>query len=51
VGGDTPFDDDEFSSLKNSILFPTILARKPVWNSEPNQHGNLTEQGCSTPSA
>ena len=45
VGGKTPFDEDTFSSLKDSPLFPTILARKPVWNAEPNQHGNLTEQG------
>lgn len=27
------------------MLFPTILARKPVWTAEPKQHGNLTEQG------
>ena len=45
VGGKTPFDDDEFSSLKDSMLFPTILNRKPVWTSEPKQHGDLTEQG------
>ena len=45
VGGATPFDDDEFSSLKNSMLFPTILNRKPVWSKQPNQHGDLTEQG------
>ncbi|QXI36321.1 xanthine dehydrogenase family protein molybdopterin-binding subunit [Pseudomonas xantholysinigenes] len=45
VGGKTPFDEDTFSSLKDSPLFPTILARKPVWNAEPKQHGNLTEQG------
>jgi hypothetical protein len=35
VGGATPFDDDEFSSLKNSMLFPTILNRKPVWSNSP----------------
>ena len=45
VGGKTPFDEDEYSSLKNTMLFPTILARKPVWTAEPKQHGNLTEQG------
>lgn len=45
VGGATPFDEDEFSSLKNSMLFPTILNRKPVWSKAPNQHGDLTEQG------
>ncbi|MDF9618763.1 xanthine dehydrogenase family protein molybdopterin-binding subunit [Pseudomonas entomophila] len=45
VGGKTPFDEDEYSSLKNTMLFPTILARKPVWTAEPKQHGTLTEQG------
>lgn len=45
VGGKTSFDDDEFSSLKDSMLFPTILNRKPVWTAEPKQHGDLTEQG------
>lgn len=45
VGGKTPYEDDEFSSLKDSMLFPTILNRKPVWTSEPKQHGDLTEQG------
>jgi len=45
VGGATPFDEDAFSSLKNSMLFPTILNRKPVWSKAPNQHGDLTEQG------
>ncbi len=45
VGGKTPYEDDEFSSLKDSMLFPTILNRKPVWTSEPKLHGDLTEQG------
>ena len=45
VAGKTPFEDDEFSSLKHSMLFPTILNRKPVWSAEPKQHGTLTEQG------
>ncbi|MEG9623761.1 aldehyde oxidase [Pseudomonas sp. HMSC08G10] len=45
VAGKTPFEEDEFSSLKNSMLFPTILNRKPVWTNEPKQHGTLTEQG------
>ncbi|MDF9756435.1 xanthine dehydrogenase family protein molybdopterin-binding subunit [Pseudomonas hunanensis] len=45
VAGKTPFDEDEYSSLKNTMLFPTILARKPVWTAEPKQHGTLTEQG------
>ena len=45
VGGATSADPDEFSSLKDSILFPMIRERKPVWNQQPNQHGDLTEQG------
>lgn len=45
VGGKTPYEDDEFSSLKDSMLFPTILNRKPVWTREPKLHGDLTEQG------
>lgn len=45
VGGKTPYEDDEFSSLKDSMLFPTILNRKPVWSKEPKLHGDLTEQG------
>ncbi len=45
VGGATSADADEFSSLKDSILFPMIRERKPVWNQQPNQHGDLTEQG------
>ena len=45
VGGKTPYEDDEFSSLKDSMLFPTILNRRPVWTREPKLHGDLTEQG------
>ena len=35
VGGSTPYDDDEFSSLKNSPLFPT--EKKVPRTSHPNQ--------------
>ena len=45
VGGKTSADEDEFSSLKASILFPMIRNRKPVWDQQPSQHGDLTEQG------
>ncbi|PWK39415.1 xanthine dehydrogenase family protein molybdopterin-binding subunit [Pseudomonas sp. OV226] len=45
VGGATSADEDEFASLKDSILFPMIRNRRPVWNSQPNLHGNLTERG------
>ena len=45
VGGPTSADEDEFASLKDSILFPMLKNRRPVWNSQPNLHGNLTERG------
>lgn len=31
VGGKTPFDDDEFSSLKNSPIFPSYKKHVPIW--------------------
>ncbi|MFZ5959769.1 xanthine dehydrogenase family protein molybdopterin-binding subunit [Pseudomonas knackmussii] len=45
VGGATSADPDEFSSLKDSMLFPLIRNRKPVWDQQPREHGNLSEQG------
>ncbi|MEH6365811.1 MAG: twin-arginine translocation signal domain-containing protein, partial [Pseudomonas marincola] len=45
VGGKTSADEDEFASLKDSILFPMLRNRRPVWNSQPDLHGNLTERG------
>ncbi|MNO17596.1 Xanthine dehydrogenase molybdenum-binding subunit [compost metagenome] len=45
VGGPTSADEDEFASLKDSILFPMIRNRRPEWNSQPNLHGNLNERG------
>lgn len=45
VAGPTSADEDEFASLKDSILFPMIRERRPVWNAQPNLHGNLTERG------
>lgn len=45
VGGDNPFADDTFSSLKDSMLFPLIRERKPVWSQQAKINGDLTEQG------
>ncbi|AYC34375.1 xanthine dehydrogenase family protein molybdopterin-binding subunit [Pseudomonas cavernae] len=44
VGGATPFEPDTFSSLKDSMLFPLIRARKPAWG-QGKLDGDLTEQG------
>ena len=44
VGGDTPFDGDKFSSLKDSMLFPLIHNRKPAWG-EGLASGDLSQQG------
>ncbi|MDF3838864.1 molybdopterin-dependent oxidoreductase [Cupriavidus basilensis] len=45
VGGDTPFDDDVFSSLKNAPLFPSMMRKhQPVWP-DGKDHGQLGEQG------
>jgi len=44
VGGDTPFEGDKFSSLKDSMLFPLIHNRKPKWG-EGKASGDLGQQG------
>ena len=45
VGGETPFDDDVFSSLKNAPLFPSMMRKhEPVWP-DGKDHGQLGEQG------
>ncbi|SAL53854.1 aldehyde oxidase and xanthine dehydrogenase molybdopterin binding protein [Caballeronia turbans] len=45
VGGKTPYDDDTFSSLKDTPLFPHMMKkREPVWASAA-EHGKLDEQG------
>ncbi|HEX5842034.1 MAG TPA: xanthine dehydrogenase family protein molybdopterin-binding subunit [Pseudomonas sp.] len=44
VGGDTPFEADKFSSLKDSMLFPLIHNRKPAWG-EGLASGDLGQQG------
>tara|TARA_R110000751_G_scaffold257687_1_gene357086 strand:+ start:3046 stop:5877 length:2832 start_codon:yes stop_codon:yes gene_type:complete len=45
VGGATSADEDEFASLKDSILFPMLRNRRPVWDFQPDLHGDLTERG------
>ena len=45
VGGKTPYDDDTFSSMKDSPLFPHMMKkREPVW-ADAHEHGKLDEQG------
>ncbi|GGD92289.1 xanthine dehydrogenase family protein molybdopterin-binding subunit [Caballeronia grimmiae] len=45
VGGKTPYDDDTFSSMKDSPLFPHMMKkREPVWT-DAHEHGKLDEQG------
>lgn len=45
VGGDTPYADDVYSSLKDSPIFPTgYRKREPVWP-EANAHGKLDQAG------
>ncbi|KWR76381.1 xanthine dehydrogenase family protein molybdopterin-binding subunit [Cupriavidus sp. IDO] len=45
VGGDTPYDDDVFSSLKNAPVFPSMMRKhEPVWP-DGKDHGQLGEQG------
>ncbi|SAK97297.1 aldehyde oxidase and xanthine dehydrogenase molybdopterin binding protein [Caballeronia hypogeia] len=46
VGGKTPYDDDTFSSLKDTPLFPHMMKkREPVW-ADADAHGKLDEQGA-----
>lgn len=45
VGGATAYDEDTFSSLKDTMLFPSSMRRhEPVWASG-RQDGKLDEQG------
>lgn len=47
VGGATPFDDDAYSSLKDTPLFPSGFDRKrPVWP-HADAHGTLDAQGAA----
>ncbi len=45
VGGDTPWEDDRFSSLKDTPIFPTGMRKHlPVWP-EGREGGKLDEEG------
>src|SRR5471030_1714616 len=45
VGGATAYDEDTFSSLKDTMLFPTAMRKhEPVW-AAGRQDGKLDEQG------
>ncbi|MDM0045727.1 molybdopterin-dependent oxidoreductase [Variovorax dokdonensis] len=46
VGGATPFDDDTFSTLKDTVLFPSFRKREVVWPQALNG-GKLDEQGMA----
>ncbi len=46
VGGKTPYDDDVFSSLKDTPLFPHMMKKRlPVW-ADVDERGTLDEQGA-----
>lgn len=45
IGGDTPMDDDKFSSLKDTLIFPAAMKKHlPVWP-EGREGGKLDEEG------
>ncbi|MDX3894061.1 xanthine dehydrogenase family protein molybdopterin-binding subunit [Pusillimonas sp.] len=45
VGGETPFDEDVFSSLKEAPVFPSQMRKQlPVWP-DGKAHGELGEEG------
>ncbi|WP_174363765.1 molybdopterin cofactor-binding domain-containing protein [uncultured Caballeronia sp.] len=45
VGGATPFDEDTFSSLKDTMLFPSAMRKhEPLW-AAGNANGKLDQQG------
>jgi CO/xanthine dehydrogenase Mo-binding subunit len=45
VGGQGPFDDDVFSSLKDAPVFPSLMRKQePVWP-DGKDHGKLGEEG------
>jgi CO/xanthine dehydrogenase Mo-binding subunit len=46
VGGATPFDDDRFSTLKDTVLFPSFKKREAIWP-EALAGGKLDEQGMA----
>jgi hypothetical protein len=45
VGGPTAYDEDTFSSLKDTMLFPSAMRKHdPAWAAGP-RGGKLDEQG------
>ncbi len=47
VGGNTAYDDDVYSSLKDAPIFPSMMRKHlPVWP-DGNDHGKLDEQGMA----
>ncbi|MFM9433011.1 CO/xanthine dehydrogenase Mo-binding subunit [Janthinobacterium sp. CG_23.3] len=45
IGGASPADEDTFSSLKNAMVFPSMMRKQqPVWP-DGVEHGKLGEQG------
>jgi CO/xanthine dehydrogenase Mo-binding subunit len=45
VGGEGPYDDDVFSSLKDAPVFPSMMRKQePVWP-DGKDHGTLGEEG------
>jgi CO/xanthine dehydrogenase Mo-binding subunit len=46
VGGVTPYDDDRFSSLKDTVLFPSFRKREVVWP-QAVHGGDLSEVGMA----
>lgn len=47
VGGKTPYDDDTFSSLKDSPIFPVYKKHQPVWPDGSGPTANLGEQAMA----
>lgn len=46
VGGDTPYADDVYSSLKDAVLFPTFRKRQVIWP-EALAAGKLDQEGMA----
>jgi CO/xanthine dehydrogenase Mo-binding subunit len=46
IGGATPFEEDRFSTLKDTVLFPSFRKQEPVWP-RPVVGGKLSEQGMA----
>ena len=46
VGGATPYDEDRFSTLKDTVLFPSFKKRQAIWP-EALMSGKLNETGMA----